>query len=211
MYGQDKFQKFIEQYPHPHRTFSNRPFFTRRKFFDLVGAGVTGSYLIGRAPAAINITSQSVTTKNTARNVIFILLAGAPSHSDTFDFKMVDGVTPPATKPETVKGIVWPTGILPKLKDNLPDFAIVRSMRAWALVHGLAQTWTQIGRNPAAALGDIGPNIGSIVAIEKDPERQAGQVFPTFLSLNAGGTQVSNGYFAASYAPFRLGEPGGST
>ena len=51
------------------------------------------------------------------------------------------------------------------------DFAIVRSMQAWALVHSLAQTWTQIGRNPAGVLGNVSPNIGSVVAIEKDAER----------------------------------------
>ena len=60
-------------------------------------------------------------------------------------------------------------------------------MQAHALVHSLAQTWTQIGRNPAAALGNIAPNIGSIVAIEKDSQRLPGQVFPTFLGLNSPG------------------------
>ena len=45
-------------------------------------------------------------------------------------------------------------------------------MQAHALVHSLGQTWTQIGRNPAAALGNIAPNIGSVVAIEKDSERK---------------------------------------
>ena len=99
--------------------------------------------------------------------------------------------------PETINGILWPTGILPKLKDNLADFAIVRSMRAWALVHGLAQTWTQIGRNPAAALGNIAPNIGSIVAIEKTPERLPSHVFPTFIGLNSSGA-AGSGYLSAS-------------
>ena len=81
--------------------------------------------------------------------------------------------------------------------------AIVRSVRAWALVHSLSQTWVQIGRNPAAALGNIAPNIGSVVAIEKDQERLAGQVFPTFLALNAT-NQAGPGYFSAKYAPFKL-------
>jgi uncharacterized protein (DUF1501 family) len=70
-------------------------------------------------------------------------------------------------------------------------------------VHLLAQHWTQIGRNPAAALGDIAPNIGSIVAIEKGSERQPGQVFPTFVSLNSP-TAVGPGYLAATYAPFNV-------
>src|SRR5258708_15458652 len=79
-------------------------------------------------------------------------------------------------------------------------------MSAWALVHSLAQTWSQIGRNPAAALGNIAPNIGSVVAIEKDPLRQPGQVFPTFVALNSP-SGAGEGYFAATYAPFRVNEP----
>jgi hypothetical protein len=70
-------------------------------------------------------------------------------------------------------------------------------------VHSLAQTWTQIGRNPAAALGNIAPNIGSVVAIEKDSQRKPGQVFPTFLALNSDGA-AGQGYFPAIYAPFKV-------
>jgi hypothetical protein len=201
MYGEDKFRKFVEKHPHHHQTFFNRPHFTRRRFFEVVGAGVTGAYLVGQAPAAQIVQTLPVTPRGTAKNVIFVLLAGAPSHTDTFDFKMVDGVTPAATKPDTFNGVVWPTGIFPKLKDNLPDFALVRSMRAWALVHGLAQTWTQIGRNPAAALGDIAPNIGSIVAIEKAPERRATDVFPAFVSLNSN-NPAGAGYLSSQFSPF---------
>jgi hypothetical protein len=76
-------------------------------------------------------------------------------------------------------------------------------MQAWALVHTLAQTWTQIGRNPAGVLGNVSPNIGSVVAIEKNAERTPGQVFPTFLALNSPGA-AGPGYFPASYAPFKV-------
>jgi uncharacterized protein (DUF1501 family) len=83
------------------------------------------------------------------------------------------------------------------------DFALVRSMRAHAVVHSLSQTWMQIGRNPTAALGNIAPNIGSIVAIEKEKERKLGQIFPTFLALNSNGA-VGPGYLPASYGPFKV-------
>ncbi len=202
MNGEETIRKIEQKYPRAHKTFFSRPHFSRRQFFELVGAGVSGSYLIGGAKAGPTITAGQVTTKNTAKNVIFILLAGAPSHTDTFDFKMVDGVTPAAAKPELIKGVLWPTAILPKLKNNLPDFAVVRSMRSWALVHGLAQTWTQIGRNPAAVLGDIAPNIGSIVAEEKTPERLATHVFPTFVALNSS-NGAGAGYLSSNYAPFQ--------
>ncbi len=200
---QEKFDKLVNKYPHPHQAFFARPHISRRTFFELVGTGVTGSYLASRAHAVEACESASVTTQNKARNVIFILLAGAPSHTDTFDLKMVNGVTPASFNPATINGLLWPTGLLPKIGQQLPKIAVVRSMRAWALVHSLAQTWTQIGRNPAAVLGNISPNIGSVVAIEKDPERKAGQVFPTFLALNST-SGVGPGYLPAQFGPFRV-------
>jgi hypothetical protein len=203
MSAQDRFNRFVSRYPHSHEPFFHRPHASRRQFFQLLGAGVTGSMLLRpKSAAAAEITSAAVTTQNKAKNVIFILLTGAPSHTDTFDFKQSPD-TPASLKPETINGVAWPTGLLPKMAAQLTNMAVVRSVRAWALVHSLSQTWVQIGRNPAAALGNIAPNIGSVVAIEKEPERRTGQVFPTFLALNAN-NQSGPGYFSAKYAPFKF-------
>lgn len=206
MQGLDKFNRFLNRWPHPHKWFFERPHLTRRRFFSLAGAGVTGSYLLfhpERARSQVRITSQNVTTRNTAKNVIFILLTGAPSHIDTFDFKNVNGVTPTSFRPETKNGVLWPSGLLPKIGNQLGDIAIIRSVRSWALVHSLAQQWTQIGRNPVAGLGEITPNMGSIVALELDRQRTANQVFPAFVALNAN-TAAGGGYFSAQYAPFKV-------
>lgn len=205
MSQRDKFDKFQNKYPHPHLTFFNRPHWTRRQFFEILGAGVTGSYLATRATAQETSAQPGVATQNTAKNVIFILLVGAISHTDTFDLKVVNGTTPSNFNPTTINGISWPAGLLPKLGQQLSNMVIVRSMHAWALVHPLAQRWTQIGRNPAAALGDIAPNIGSVVAIEKDAERRPGQVFPTFVALNSP-SGAGPGYFPSTYAPFQVNE-----
>ena len=185
-----------------HRPFSSAPHLSRRNFFEVLGSGVTGSYLAS-LPLRAADTRPAVTTQNKAKNVIFILMTGAPSHVDTFDLKMTSGVTPSNFNPATVNGIYWPTGLMPKIAGQLGNVAIVRSMRSWALVHSLAQTWTQIGRSPAAALGDVAPHIGSVVALEKEKERTPSQVFPTFLALNAGNA-AGPGYFSATYAPFKL-------
>src|SRR5437588_7520622 len=201
MNEQERINRFFERHPHQHKTFFERPFVSRRQFFEILGAGVTGSYLLPRLASAQSDTSTAgVTTQNKAKNVIFILLAGAISHTDTFDLKVVNGVTPTNFDPTTVNGINWPMGLLPKTGALLSDLAIVRSMQAHALVHSLAQHWTQIGRNPAAALGNIAPNIGSIVAIEK---YKKGQLFPPFLALNSGAC-VGSGYLTAQYAPFKV-------
>jgi hypothetical protein len=200
---QEKINQYFQKYGWNHKTFFNRPHWTRRTFFGVMGAGVTGAFLAQRYAKAADVSAASADPKNTAKNVIFILLAGAPSHSDTFDLKVVPGTTPSTFNPTTINGVLWPTGLMPKLATMIPDFAIVRSLRSHALVHSLAQTWTQIGRNPVAVLGNVAPNIGSIVAIEKEKERQPGQVFPTFVALNSPGG-VGAGYLAASYGPFRV-------
>src|SRR5437879_4389976 len=203
MEGQDKFERFLKRYPHPHKAFFDRPHITRRRFFEIAGSGVTASWLCGKLRAAVRPAVASARPRNTVKNVIFILLAGAPSHIDTFDLKVVPGVTPTSFNPTTMNGLLWPAGLLPRIGQHLSDIAIVRSVRAWALVHTLAQTWTQIGRNPAAALGNIAPHIGSVVAIEKEPERRPGQVFPAFLALNSN-TAAGPGYFPAQYAAFKV-------
>ena len=198
---QDRFRQSASERNSDHTPFFRRPHLSRRHFFQLIGAGVTGAMLVDPR-TALAADAPQVTPQNKAKNVIFILLTGAPSHTDTFDFKRSPD-TPASITSDTIGGIAWPTSLLPKMATQLPNMAIVRSVQAWALVHSLSQTWVQIGRNPAAALGDIAPNIGSVVAIEKDPERRPSQVFPTFLALNAN-NQAGPGYFSAKYAPFKL-------
>jgi hypothetical protein len=202
MKGQENFDRFIQRYPHSHKFFFERPHLSRRNFFQLAGA-VTASVLGGPLRAGEVASKAGVTPQNTAKSTIFILLSGAISHTDTFDFKQSPDTPADLMKPEKVNGIDWPTGIMPKLASNLPDICIARSVRSWALQHGLAQTWTQIGRSPAAALGDIAPNTGSIVAIEKLAERKPTDTFPTFLALNSGGA-IGSGYLPTTYEPFRI-------
>ena len=153
MSERDRFNKFIERYPHPHVTFFNRPDFTRRRFFEVLGAGVTGSYLVGKVAQADETTQAGATVQNKAKNCIFILLAGAPSHVDTFDLKFTNGVTPMNFNPTMVNGLNWPMGLLPKIGAQLGDICLVRSMHSWALVHSLAQTWTRQHRAPCCGSG----------------------------------------------------------
>jgi Protein of unknown function (DUF1501) len=200
---QEKINNHLKDHPWTHPVFFRRPHWTRRHFFQAVGAGFTGSFLAERYAKAAVTTNSGAATKNTAKNVIFILTAGAPSHTDTFDFKMINGVTPTSFAPATINGLAFPTGLMPKLANMTGDFAIVRSVQSHALVHSLCQTWVQIGRNPVAALGNIAPNIGSVVSIEKDSERTPSQIFPSFVALNSGGG-VTQGYFPANYAPFKV-------
>ena len=213
-YVDKKYAELAAKFPHLHQPFFKRPDLSRRRFFRYASSGVAGSYLAGRLAAQQSPvdTNQGMATKNTAKNCIFILLTGAISAWDSFDLKMTSGAngsTPATFQPTTINGTAWPAGLLPKLGQQLNNMALVRSMSSHALVHTLAQTWSQIGRNPAAALGNIAPNIGSVVAIEKNSQRQPGQIFPPFVALDSP-SGVGQGYFPATYAPFRVSEPSGT-
>jgi hypothetical protein len=200
---QEKINRWFKKYPWNHQTFFNRPHATRRHFLELLGSGVTASILARHPAKAAQLAADGAGPKGTAQNVIFILMAGAPSHTDTFDFKMVNGVTPASFGPATINGLSFPTGLMPKLAGMTGDFAIARNVQAHAVVHTVCQTWVQIGRNPLAALGNIAPNIGSIVAAEKFAQRKPSDIFPTFLALNSSGA-VNQGYLSGKYAPFKV-------
>lgn len=176
----------------------------RRLFFKIAGTGVAGYFV-----SPMQTMAQTVTTKpgatifGTAKNCIFFLMAGAPSHIDTFDLR-VDSWTPADFAPTTINGIDWPNGLLPNLGAQLTlnRFSLIRSCFSTALVHNLLQNWNQIARSPSNATAKIAPNIGSVVALEMDPQRKAGQKLPGFLSLNGGGSLAGSGYFSGKYAPF---------
>ena len=161
----------------------------RRVFFKIAATGVAGYFASPLQTMAQTVTTTpGVTSLGTARNCIFVLLAGGPSHIDTMDLR-VGPWTPADFAPTTINGIDWPSGLLTNLGAQLTAnrFSVIRSCQSIALVHNLLQNWNQIARNPANATGKIAPNIGSIVALEKEPERRTGQKLPGFLSLNGGG------------------------
>ena len=121
----------------------------RRVFFKTTLGGVAGYFASPlNVLAAPPVTRQlGAPTLNTAKNVIFILMRGAPSQIDTFDLK-VGSWTPADFNPTTVGDMDFPEGLLPNITAQLGHISVVRSMQSTALVHPLLQTWTQIARNP---------------------------------------------------------------
>jgi hypothetical protein len=175
----------------------------RRIFFKTAMAGVAGYFASPLELPAQGFFGAPPQPQplGTAKNVIFILMAGAPSQVDTFDLK-VGPWTPADFTPTTINGFDFPEGLLPGLARQLQHISVVRSMQSTALVHPLLQTWTQIARNPTSATGKIAPNIGSIVALEAETERRSDQPLPGFVSLNTGGRVHKQGYLPGRYSPF---------
>lgn len=180
--------------------------FSRRRFLQIGGTGLVASffsdvfnpYLLYGATRGM----AAPMLHSTAKNCILVFLAGAPSHIDTFDLK--EGPWTPLTlAPTSFSGLRFPQGLLPKTAEQLQHLSIVRSGLSWAAVHGLAQTWIQISRNPTGALGSVAPHMGAVVALESQTNRTPSEILPGFISLNSGGT-IGSGYLPARYAPFNV-------
>lgn len=195
----------LQQQPSTHyQTVSEGVGLSRREFFKLGALGLTGFYFNQLNPSQVFAQGGgSADIKATARYCVFVHLVGAPSHLDTFDLKEGSWM-PKDFNPISAGEIRWPSGLMPKLADQLSKVTLVRSMSAWALVHPLAQVWAQIGRNPVSGLSKIAPNIGSVVAAEFESNRQESQKLPGFIALNAGGTISREGYFDPKFAPFTV-------
>lgn len=177
--------------------------FSRRHFFRIAGTGIVASYFADVFEPRLLLgatTNAAPTLRNTAKNCIFIFLAGAPSQTDMWDLK--EGAwTPLDLAPTSYGDVRWPQGLLPKTAEHLGKLSIVRSGLSWAAVHQLGQTWAQIARNPGGATGAIAPHIGAVVALESQAARTAADVLPGFIALNSGGIPTC-GYLPAKYAPF---------
>lgn len=200
-----RFEKLTSRWQPAHPGFCERPHLSRRHFFRTATAGFGGFWLTGPSAAATGeaTTEGSVQPKGTAKNVILIFLRGGPSHVDTFDFKEVSGVTPKDFKPEQFNGVTLPVGLLGRTSQLLDKIAIIRSGLAWARAHPLAQIWMQIGRDPTTQSGRLAPNVGSVVALEKEPERLQHQAFPTFIALQPGKLRRS-GMLPDQYSPLEI-------
>src|SRR5712692_5487710 len=177
----------------------------RRMFFRHLATAVSGYFFLPSRPGE-SVARAAATPIGTAKNVIFILLTGAPSHSDTFDLK--EGPWTPAFMAPTSYGdLRFPQGLMPNLAATIQDLALIRSLRAHATAHTLAQTWTQIGRNPIQGLNRIAPHIGSVVAFELGSKAAADQPVPAFVSLNAGSGPGAT-FLPASDEPFYVSPNG---
>lgn len=179
--------------------FWKQPHVSRRVFFRHAASAVGGYYLLPSRPFE-TVAKAAVSPMATAKNCIFVLMSGGPSHADMFDLK--EGAwTPAEFKPTSYSDVRWPQGLLPNIANQLDSVALVRSVRSWAAVHDLARTWTQIARNPTSAMARIAPHIGSIVSVELGGSSKD-HLLPAFLSLNTGAGGPGEGYLAPEHAPF---------
>jgi hypothetical protein len=186
--------------------FWSRPLIGRRLFFRHIASAVGGYMLLPERPGERLARAQSGPI-GTAKNVIFILMNGGPSHVDTFDLK--EGPwTPQTFQPTTFGDIRWPQGLFPRLAEQLDSIALLRSARSWVNVHDLGRIWAQIGRNPTQSQSKVAPHIGSVVAMELTP-KSSPPPLPAFISLFPTNSEPGPGWLPPEFSQFQITPNGG--
>src|SRR5262245_3499681 len=110
----------------------------RREFLQIGGAGLTAYAMRELVHPMETLAAASVNPLGTADAAIFVKLAGAPSHMDTFDIK--EGPWTPADFDiQTKNNITLSNKLFPNLLNQSDKFSIIHSVQAWVPVHTIGQ------------------------------------------------------------------------
>lgn len=156
----------------------------RRDVLRLGGYGLLGAFA---DQALFPIRAQAAgrsSPRGTARFAIVIELAGALSHTDSFDFKENAGTQKDFDVRPIRNDLYLSNRLFPELSKEMDRVTIVRSMKSHEVVHFRGQYYTQAGRplNPAQA-PEI-PAVGSVVSYELESKRRETDSLPTYVGCN---------------------------
>jgi hypothetical protein len=169
-------------------------FVSRRTFFQLGGAALAGSGLLGQ------ISLHAGELKKQGRSCILVWLAGGPSQLETWDPKPG---TPNGGQTKAISTAVSGVQLAeywPRVAKSLDRWAVIRSMTNKEGAHERATYQLHTGRRPTGSLKF--PNIGSVVA-EQLGRRDA--ELPNFVSI---GPTIGSGFLGVNSQPFIVNKPG---
>jgi len=176
--------------------------FSRREIIQMGTVGVVGSSLLPLFRSTKVLAQATVDPLNTADACIFVKLAGAPSHMDTFSVKE-GSWTPDDWDVQQSGEIRLSNRLFPNLLGQVDKFSIIHSVQAWVPVHAVGQYWIDTSQDFNAALAAERPALGAVVALEFQPQRGTDDVFPGFVSLIST-PAVRNGFLNGMTAPFPI-------
>ena len=159
----------------------------RRNFMTSLAATFGGGLAASAVPRppwrTLPRTKDGVAVRGTARNLVFILLEGAPSHVDSFDLK-TGAYTPDSLGVQTfANGMKWPAGTMPQLAARTGAFSIVRSISAVEAVHERAIYHLLTAHRPNPATVTEVPHMASMLSYKLGESRTVTDSLPTVIRV----------------------------
>ncbi|MBI1792344.1 MAG: DUF1501 domain-containing protein [Acidobacteria bacterium] len=176
---------------------------SRRRLLTGVAGSAAFAALARRGDA--QVSAAPVRVRNTASAVIFVNLAGGPSHLDTFDPKDAPWNPADADLRQYPGGIVLSRTLFPELSKITNDLCILKSVRSWEAIHDRGQFYIQTAHPANPAFLAESPHLGAVVSMEKSGKGS----LPPFLSLS-GGTSQGASFLSGRMEPMAApNNPGG--
>jgi hypothetical protein len=173
----------------------------RRFLFSSAGAA---AFLGAAARGDGTETFAPAQVRGTAKQCVFVQLAGAPSQLDTFNPQ--DGAWNPtdADIVQLGRNMAISRTLFPKLSRTGNDLVFLNSVNSWELAHerGTFYLYTAHPMNPAFEAES--PHIGAVIANERG---QKGAM-PPFMALNSGAMQGAK-FLGGVYEPFGVSPSAG--
>lgn len=189
-------------------TFRNADEFTRRAFLTRTAGSLLG---LGAMPLLANaVTRAGITAAGpdaialgpaTARNVIYLFMAGGMSHIDTFDPKPGSETQGPVQAIRTRADDVMLSEYFPNLAERMDKVALVRSLKTKTGAHAPGRYLMHTSYEKRGTIAH--PSLGAWTT------RMAGGVNPALpghVAIGPAG-EASAGFLDATYAPLPIGDP----
>ncbi len=157
---------------------------SRRRFL-FRATSAAGAGLLAARQSEAALFSGSPQARGSARACIFINLAGAPSHLDTFDPKDGPWNPPDLDLQQYPGGIVLSRSLFPSLSQITGDLCLLQSVTSWEAAHERGQFYLQTAHPSNPAFAAETPHMGAVVAREKGVTGP----MPPFVALNSAGIQ----------------------
>ncbi len=172
----------------------------RRNFLTGAAASTLGVTILPGLAGAAESTVIKPAAHATAKNVIFLYMAGGMTHVDTFDPKTTSGISGPSQPVGTNADGVQISNLLPELGKQADKFAVVRSMTTKTGDHGGGNYLMHTGyaRRP----GVSHPQMGSWAQYFLG---RRSQLVPD--SIVVGGGNPGPGFFRPDHSPLPIGDP----
>ncbi|MDH3590910.1 MAG: DUF1501 domain-containing protein [Planctomycetota bacterium] len=154
--------------------------------------------------AAAQETGQIPLQPATARNVIYLYMAGGMSHLDTFDMKPGAATQGPIEAIKTNAAGVRVSQYFPQLARHMDKVAVINSMNSNQGAHAQGRYYMHTSYQLRGTIRH--PSIGAWL------ENMRGRLntkLPAHVVVGGGAQMASNGFFDASLTPLPVGDPSG--
>ncbi len=172
----------------------------RRNFLTGAAATTLGVTILPGLAGAAESKVIKPAKHATAKNVIFLYMAGGMTHVDTFDPKTQSGIAGPSSPTSTAADGVQLSNMLPELGKQANKMAVIRSMTTKTGDHGGGNYLMHTGfsRRP----GTSHPQMGSWAQYFLG---RRSQLVPD--SVVIGGGNPGPGFFRPDHSPLPIGDP----